>query len=417
MGTNIGSRLQHAWNAFLNRAPTENQINIINEPSYSSRPDRTYYGRGDRTIIMSIYNRIAIDTAAIQVHHVRLDDKDRFLEIMDSSLEDCLNLSANLDQTGRAFMQDAVYSLIDEGCIALVPIETTETPTLTGSFDITNIRVGEIREWKPSSVKVKVYDERSGEKKEIWLNKKMVGIVENPLYAVMNAPNSTAKRLRDKINLLDRSDQENSSGKLNMILQVPYLIKGELKKKRVSDRLKAIENQLTESPRGIAYIDSTEKITQLNRPMENGLQEQIESLTVQLYSQLGITKEVMEGTADEKTMINYYNRTIEPILASIVDEMKRKFLTKYARTQKQSIVFYREPFKLVPVSELAEIADKFTRNEILTSNEVRQEIGYRPSDDKTADELRNSNLNRDRNTVNEEMLPKEGGNNPDEQET
>ena len=216
---------------------------------------------------------------------------------------------------------------------------------------------------------------------------------------------------------LDRSDQENSSGKLNMILQVPYLIKGELKKKRVSDRLKAIEDQLTESPRGIAYIDSTEKITQLNRPMENGLQEQIESLTIQLYSQLGITKEVMEGTADEKTMINYYNRTIEPILASIVDEMKRKFLTKYARTQKQSIVFYREPFKLVPVSELAEIADKFTRNEILTSNEVRQEIGYRPSDDKTADELRNSNLNRDRNTVNEEMLPKEGGNNPDEQET
>jgi len=334
-----------------------------------------------------------MDVAAINIKHCRLDDNDRFISIIDSKLNECLNLEANLDQTGRAFIQDAVISMLDEGCMAMVPIDTTTNPT-TGSYDILSMRVGKIVEWYPKMVKVRVYNENTGKKEDVIVPKRMVSIVENPLYAVMNEPNSTMQRLIRKLILLDAIDEQSGSGKLDLIIQLPYVIKTEARRQQAEDRRQLIENQLSGSKYGIAYTDGTERITQLNRPVENNLMKQIEYLTSMLYSQLGITQAVMDGTADEKTMLNYYNRTIEPIIAAIVDEMKRKFLTKTARSQKQSIMFFRDPFKLVPVNEMAEIADKFTRNEIMTSNEIRQGIGMTPSDDPKADQLVNSNISQ-----------------------
>lgn len=392
MENSFSSRLKHAWNAFFNKDPTDQYRNV--GAGYTYRPDRPRLTRGnERSIVTSVYNRIALDTASINVLHVRLDDNKRFVSEIDSGLNTCLTTEANSDQTGRAFMQDAVMSLLDEGCVALVPVDTTLDPHLTGGYDINSMRTGKILEWHPAHVKVRVYNERTGSKEDILLPKTSVAIVENPLYAVMNEPNSTMQRLVRKLNLLDAVDEQSSSGKLDLIIQLPYTLKTDLKRNQAEDRRKDIERQLNGTKYGVAYIDSTEHITQLNRPVENNLMKQIEYLTSMLYSQLGITQSVLDGTADEKTMLNYYNRTIEPILSSITDEMKRKFLTKTARSQLQSILFFRDPFKLVPVSDLAEIADKFTRNEILSSNEVRQIIGMKPSDNPRADELSNKNLN------------------------
>ena len=394
MELEVSSRLKHAWNAFVNnRDPTASYRDI--GPGYSYRPDRPRLTRGnERSIITSVYNRIALDVAAIDIRHVKLDEDDRFSEIIDSGLNNCLALDANIDQTGRAFIQDAVMSMLDEGCVALVPIETTFNPQQTGSFDIVTIRTGKILDWYPKHVRVSVYNERSGKREEIVLPKDTIAIIENPLYAVMNEPNSTMQRLIRKLNLLDAIDEQSSSGKLDLIIQLPYVVKTEARRQQAEARRKDIEMQLAGSKYGIAYTDGTEKITQLNRSVDNNLMKQIEYLTSMLYSQLGITQAVLEGTADEKTMLNYYSRTIEPIIAAIVDEMKRKFLTKTARTRRQSIAFFRDPFKLVPVDNIAEIADKFTRNEIMTSNEIRQKIGMKPSKDPKADKLINSNLNQ-----------------------
>ena len=394
MELEVSSRLKHAWNAFVNnRDPTASYRDI--GPGYSYRPDRPRLTRGnERSIITSVYNRIALDVAANDIRHVKLDEDDRFSEIIDSGLNNCLALDANIDQTGRAFVQDAVMSMLDEGCVALVPIETTFNPQQTGSFDINTIRTGKILDWYPKHVRVSVYNERSGKREEIVLPKDTIAIIENPLYAVMNEPNSTMQRLIRKLNLLDAIDEQSSSGKLDLIIQLPYVVKTEARRQQAAARRKDIEMQLAGSKYGIAYTDGTEKITQLNRSVDNNLMKQIEYLTSMLYSQLGITQAVLEGTADEKTMLNYYSRTIEPIIAAIVDEMKRKFLTKTARTRRQSIVFFRDPFKLVPVGNIAEIADKFTRNEIMTSNEIRQKIGMKPSNDPKADKLINSNLNQ-----------------------
>ena len=393
MELEVSSRLKHAWNAFVNnRDPTASYRDI--GPGYSYRPDRPRLTRGnERSIITSVYNRIALDVAAIDIRHVKLDEDDRFSEIIDSGLNNCLALDANIDQTGRAFIQDAVMSMLDEGCVALVPIETTFNPQQTGSFDINTIRTGKILDWYPKHVRVSVYNERSGKREEIVLPKDTIAIIENPLYAVMNEPNSTMQRLIRKLNLLDAIDEQSGSGKLDLIIQLPYVVKTEARRQQAEARRKDIEMQLAGSKYGIAYTDGTEKVTQLNRSVDNNLMKQIEYLTSMLYSQLGITQAVLEGTADEKTMLNYYSRTIEPIIAAIVDEMKRKFLTKTARTRRQSIVFFRDPFKLVPVDDIAEIADKFTRNEIMTSNEIRQKIGMKPSKDPKADKLINSNLN------------------------
>ena len=390
----VSSRLKHAWNAFVNnRDPTASYYDI--GPGYSYRPDRPRLTRGnERSIITSVYNRIALDVAAIDIRHVKLDENDRFSEIIESGLNNCLTLDANIDQTGRAFIQDAVMSMLDEGCVALVPIETTFNPQQTGSFDINTIRTGKVLDWYPKHVRVSVYNERSGKREEIVLPKDTIAIIENPLYAVMNEPNSTMQRLIRKLNLLDAIDEQSSSGKLDLIIQLPYVVKTEARRQQAEARRKDIEMQLAGSKYGIAYTDGTEKITQLNRSVDNNLMKQIEYLTSMLYSQLGITQAVLEGTADEKTMLNYYSRTIEPIIAAIVDEMKRKFLTKTARTRRQSIAFFRDPFKLVPVDNIAEIADKFTRNEIMTSNEIRQKIGMKPSKDPKADKLINSNLNQ-----------------------
>lgn len=385
----FGSRLKHAWNAFLNKDPT------TSSPGSGSyyRPDRPRFTRGnEKTIVTAVYNRIAIDVAAVSIRHVRLDENGRYTEDVVSGLNECLTLNANLDQTGRALIQDAVMSMIDEGCVAIVPVDTTINPTVSGSFDISSLRTGKIVDWYPQHVKVRLYNEKTGNKEEVVLPKRSVAIIENPLYAVMNEQNSTLQRLVRKLNLLDFVDDRNSSGKLDLIIQLPYVIKTDARRKQAEDRRKDIENQLAGSKYGIAYTDGTERITQLNRPVENNLMSQIEYLTSTLYSQLGITQSVMDGSADEKTMLNYTNRTIEPILSAIVDEMKRKFLTKTARTQGQSIMFFRDPFRLVPVNDIAEIADKFTRNEILTSNEVRQIVGMKPSEDPKADELNNSNL-------------------------
>ena len=392
MELTIGSRLKHAFNAFMNRDPTADYRDT--GPGYSTRPDRTRLTRGnERSIVTSIYNRIAIDVAAINVNHCRIDENDRFVENMSSSLNTCLNLEANIDQTGRAFMQDVVMSLLDEGCVAIVPVETTIDPSISSSYDILSMRTGKILEWKPKHIRVRVYNEQSGQREDITVPKKNVAIIENPLYAVMNEPNSTMQRLIRKLNLLDAVDEQSGSGKLDMIIQLPYVIKSEARRKQADKRIKDIEDQL-KGPYGIAYTDGTEKIVQLNRPIENNLMKQIEYLTNMLYSQLGITQTVLDGTADEQTMLNYHSRTIEPIISAIVDEMKRKFLTKTARSQRQTIKFFRDPFRLVPIGNIAEIADKFTRNEVLTSNEIRQIVGMKPSDDPKADRLVNSNLNQ-----------------------
>ena len=393
MGETLGSRLKHAWNAFFNRDPTEGYR--VYEASYSSRPDRVRFSRGnERSTVTSIYNRIAMDVAAIDIRHVRLDENGRFTEEIDSGLNNCLSLEANLDQTGRAFIQDVVMSMLDEGCVALVPVDTDRDPKNVGSFDILTMRTGRIVEWYPSKVKVKVYNERTGQKEDLILPKSMVGIIENPLYAIINEPNSTMQRLIRKLNLLDAVDEQSSSGKLDMIIQLPYVIKTEARRQQAEQRRADIEKQLSGSKYGIAYTDGTERITQLNRPVENNLMKQIEYLTSMLYSQLGFHQTILDGTADEKTMLNYNNRTIEPFVSAIVGEMKRKFLTKTARTQKQSIMFFRDPFRLVPVNEMAEIADKFTRNEILSSNEIRQIIGVKPSEDPKADQLVNANISQ-----------------------
>lgn len=398
-------RLQHGWNAFLNnRDPTYYNRNLGS--GYSYRPDRARLTRGnERSIVTSIYNRIALDVAAITIQHCKLDEDGRFIEVVKSGLNTCLTLEANLDQTGRAFKQDAIISMFDEGCIALVPIDTTIDPKVTGSYDIQSMRVAKILEWFPAHVRVRVYNERTGLKEDIIVPKSTTAIIENPLYAVMNQPNSTMQRLIRKLNLLDAIDEQSSSGKLDLIIQLPYVIKSDARRRQAEDRRKDIEDQLAGSKYGIAYTDGTEKITQLNRSVDNNLMKQIEYLTSMLYSQLGITQSIMDGTADEKTMLNYYNRSIEPIVAAIVDEMNRKFLTKTARTKGQAILFFRDPFKLVPVAELAEIFDKFTRNEIASSNEMRQVIGWKPSDDPNADKLQNSNLNHEEPANTPSLLP------------
>lgn len=389
----LTDRLQHAWNAFRN-PDMGYRYQDYGASSYY-RPDRIMLSRGnERTITTSVYNRIALDTAAIDIMHARLDDDGRYKEQITSGLNECLTLRANIDQTSKAFLQDVVMSMMDEGVVAIVPVDTTIDPTKSNSFDIQTMRTGQIIEWYPKHVKVRVYNDRTGLKEEVLLPKESVAIIENPLYAVINEPNSTMQRLVRKLNLLDVIDEQSGSGKLDLIIQLPYVIKSEARRIQAENRRKDIENQLAGSKYGIAYTDGTERITQLNRPVENNLMKQIEYLTSMLYSQLGITQSILDGTADEKTMLNYYNRTIEPIITAIVDEIKYKFLTKTARTQMQDIVYFRNPFKLVPINELAEISDKFTRNEIASSNEIRQIIGWKPSDDPGADELRNKNLNR-----------------------
>lgn len=392
MPVTFGDRLKHAWNAFTNKDPTRMGYTTMGSSS-TYRMDRPRFTRGnEQSIVSSIYNRIAMDVASINVNHVRLDENKRFNEVIESGLNECLTLSANKDQTGRAFIQDVVMSMLDEGCVAIVPVDTTLNPTITGSYDIESLRVGRVTEWYPDHVRIYIYNDRTGQKEEIMLPKSMVAIVENPLFAVMNERNSTLQRLIRKLNLLDLIDEQSGSGKLDLIIQLPYVIKSEARRRQAEERRKQIEDQLSGSKYGIAYADGTERITQLNRSVENNLLKQIEYLTNMLYGQLGISQAVMEGSADEKETLNYNNRTIEPIISAITDEMKRKFLTKTARTQGQSIMYFRDPFKLVPVENVAEIADKFTRNEIMTSNEFRQVIGMKPSDDPKADELRNANI-------------------------
>ena len=392
-------RIKNGWNAFFNnRDPTYDYRNI--GTGYSYRPDRVRFTRGnERSIVTSVYNRIALDVAAIDIRHCRLDENGRFREYIDSPLDECLNLEANIDQSGRSFIQDVVMSMLDEGCVAIVPIETSKDPNITDSYNIWSMRTGKILEWYPNDVRVRVYNDRTGNKEDILLSKKYVAIVENPLYAVINEPNSTMQRLIRKLNLLDVIDEQSGSGKLDLIIQLPYLIKTDARRSQAEKRRRDIEEQLSGSKYGIAYTDGTEKITQLNRSVDNNLMKQIEYLTSMLYSQLGITQAVLEGTADEQAMLNYTNRTIEPIISAIVDEMKRKFLTKTARSQNQTIAFFRDPFRLVPVNNIAEIADKFTRNEILTSNEIRQIIGIKPSDDPKADRLINSNISQSKQEI------------------
>lgn len=392
MELSIGSRFKNAWNAFSNKNPTSSNNGY---GGYYYRPDRVRLTtRNERSIITSVFNRIAIDVAAIDINHCQLDEDGRFQSIISSSLNECLTVEANLDQTGRNLIQDAVMSMFDEGCVAIVPVDTTFNPKDTNSYDILSLRVGKIVTWYPTQVRVEVYNERKGLKEEVTLDKSDVAIIENPLYAIMNEPNSTLQRLIRKLVLLDSIDEQSGSGKLDLIIQLPYIVKSPARKAQAEQRRTDIEKQLAGSKYGIAYTDGTEKITQLNRPVENNLMKQIEYLTSMLYSQLGITQAVLDGTADEKTMLNYYSRTVEPIVSSIVDEMIRKFITKKARTQGKTILFFRDPFKLVPVNQIAEIADKFTRNEILTSNEIRQVIGRKPSEDPKADMLINSNLNQ-----------------------
>ena len=410
MELNLMTRLKHSWNAFMNRDPT----NVFSDigSGYSNRPDRPRLTRGnERTIVTAIFNRIALDGASVSINHCRIDENGRYIGTIDSALNSCLNLEANIDQTGRAFMQDTIMSMLDEGCVAIVPVDTDIDPAESDSYKINSMRTGKILEWYPKHVKVRLYNERTGEKKEIMLEKKMVAIVENPLYAVINEHNSTMQRLIRKLSLLDSMDERISSGKLDMIIQLPYVIKTESRRAEANKRRSDLEEQLKNSTYGIGYIDGTEKIVQLNRPIDNNLMKQIEYLTSIVYSQLGITQAILDGSAGETEMLNYYTRTIEPIVSAIVDEMKRKFLTKTARAQKQTIRFFRDSFRLVPVSKIAEIAGVFTQNEILTANEVRQIIGMKPSDDPKADQLVNSNINQTGNTlqpvteepINEEM--------------
>ena len=399
----LSDRIVHAWNAFQGR----------DHPTYygdvsSYRPDRMRFSRGnERSIVTAVYNRIALDVASITIQHVQLDENGRFTKTRDSGLNTCLTLSANTDQTGRAFVQDAAQSLMDEGCIALVPIETDDDPEFTGAFDVTSMRTGKIVDWMPNHVRLRVFNEFKGRKEDIVLPKKAVAIIENPFYTVMNESNSTVQRLIRKLNILDSIDEQSGSGKLDLIIQLPYVIRSESRRNDAERRRKEIEQQLSGSKYGIAYTDGTERITQLNRAVDNNIMHQVEYLTNLMFAQLGITQSILDGTADEATMLNYYNRTIEPIVSAIVDEMKRKFLTKTARTQGQSIFFYRDPFKLVPVSQVAEIADKFTRNEIMSPNEVRQIIGLKPSKDKAADELRNRNLSEPSGDATAEAPPEQ----------
>ena len=394
MEINIGSRVKRAWNAFLNRDPPSDR-NYSYYGGYSYRPFYDRKGRAiDKTIITAILSRIAVDASSITIQHVKLDENGRYDETINSDLNACFNLSANIDQTGRAFIQDIVLSMLEEGVVAVVPVDTDLNPMTTDSYKIYSMRVGTIMEWFPNHVRVRLYNDRTGEKEEITLPKRMVAIVTNPFYAVMNEPNGTMQRLIRKLNLLDAVDEQSSSGKLDLIIQLPYVIKNDLRRQQAEERRKQIEDQLTGSKYGIAYTDGTERITQLNRSLDNNLLAQVEYLTNMAYSQLTITQEIMNGTADETAMTNYYSRTIEPIVSAIVDEFKRKFLTKTARSQNQSIVFFRDPFKLVPIGTVADMADKFTRNEIMSSNEFRQVIGLKPSKDPAADELRNKNLNQ-----------------------
>ena len=403
----IRDRLQHAWNAFVynDNSYTDPQ-NLGGFSTY--KPDRVHFSRGvEKSIVTSVYNRLALDVASIAIKHVRLDDNGRYIEEINSGLQNCLNIEANIDQTGRAFLQDVVMSMLDEGCVAIIPVDTTVNPAVSGSYEINTMRTGKILEWYPAHVRVRVYNDKKGIHEELTLPKSTIAIIENPLYAVINEPNSTMQRLIRKLNLLDVVDEQTSAGKLDLIIQLPYVIKSEARRKQAEERRKDIEMQLAGSKYGIAYTDGTERITQLNRPAENNLMKQVEYLTNMLYSQLGLTQSILEGSADEKTMLNYYNRTVEPIVSAIVDELKRKFLTKTARAQKQSIMFFRDPFKLVPVENIAEIADKFTRNEIMTSNEIRQMVGMMPSKDPGADELRNKNLNQSTEEMNTEKQPEE----------
>lgn len=404
MEMSITDRMKHAFNAFMNRDPTAYYNRNLGS-SYSIRPDRPRLSRGnERSIITAIFNRIAMDVAAIDIMHCRLDENNRFIEKIDSGLNNCLNLEANVDQSGRAFIQDAVMSMLDEGVVALVPVDTDLNPASTDSYDILTMRTGKILEWYPAHVKVRLYNDRTGEKEDLMLAKRDVAIIENPLFAIVNEPNSTMQRLMRKLSLLDVTDEQTASGKLDLIIQLPYVVKSEARREQANQRRKDIEQQLAEGKYGIAYTDGTEKITQLNRSVENNLMKQVEYLTNMVYSQIGITQSVLDGTADEKTMLNYNNRTVEPIVSAIVDELKRKFLTKTARTQPQSISFFRDPFKLVPVNDIAEIADKFTRNEIMTSNEIRQIVGMKPSNDPKADQLINSNISQ----AKEDVVPSEG---------
>ena len=398
-------RLQHAWNAFVYNDNT--YTNPQNLGGFSTfKPDRVHFSRGvEKSIVTSVYNRLALDVASLAIKHVRLDENGRYMEEVNSGLQNCLSVEANIDQTGRAFLQDVVMSMLDEGCVAIVPVDTTVNPAVSGSYEINTMRTGKILEWYPAHVRIRVYNDKKGIHEEITLPKSSVAIIENPLYAVINEPNSTMQRLIRKLNLLDVVDEQTSSGKLDLIIQLPYVIKSEARRRQAEERRKDIEMQLSGSKYGIAYTDGTERITQLNRPAENNLMKQVEYLTGMLYSQLGLTQSIMDGSADEKTMLNYYNRTIEPIIAAIVDEMKRKFLTKTARSQRQTVMYFRDPFKLVPVNEIAEIADKFTRNEIMTSNEIRQVVGMKPSDDPTADELRNKNLNQSGEQIEAKQAP------------
>lgn len=399
-------RLKHAWNTFKNKDPTQVNWNI--GPSYGYRPDRMRYTRGnERSIVTAVYNRISMDVAAVNLKHIRLDENDRYKETIDSGLNNCLSVEANLDQTGRAFIQDLVASMLDEGCVAAVPTDADDEPEDSGNFKVYTLRTGKILEWYPRHVKVEVYNEQEGQRQQIIIPKSTVPLIENPMYSVMNEPNSIYQRLVRKLTLLDVVDEQTSSGKLDLIIQLPYIIKTEARRAQAEKRRKDIEKQLSEGKYGIAYTDGTERITQLNRPVENNLMKQIEYLTSMFFSQLGITQSILDGTADEKTMLNYYNRTIEPILSAIADEMKRKFLTPTARSQKQTIAYFRDPFKLVPVNDIAEIADKFTRNEIMTSNEIRQVIGMKPSSDPNADVLRNKNLSDSSNA--RQLIPTSAG--------
>ena len=409
----FGTRLQHAWNAFIGRDPTRVRPSL--DIGYSSyyRPDRFRFTRGnERSIVSMVYNRIAVDVASVNIEHVLLDENDVFREVVHDSLQEALTTSANIDQTGRAMIIDLVMSMFDEGNIAVVPVDTTIDPTKSGSYEIETLRVGKIVEWYPRNVKVQLYDERDGRRKEIILPKSMTAIIENPFYSIMNEPNSTLQRLIRTLNKLDIMNDQSSSGKLDLIIQLPYIIRTEEKRKQAEQRRREIEAQLAGSKYGIAYADGTEKIVQLNRAVENNLWTQVKELTSMLYNQLGLSQSIFDGTADEKSLTNYYNRTVDPILSAITEEMTRKFLTKHARTKGHAIRYFRDPFRLVPVNEIAEMADKFTRNEVLSSNELRAEIGFKPVDDPRADELRNKNLNDNRDQMamepQEEYVDEEG---------
>lgn len=415
MADTFGSRIKHAWNAFRNKEEEEESGAYFRHPaeygmSYGFRPDRARFAvHSERSIISSIYTRISIDVASINIWHVRMDDEDRFAERIQSGITNCLTIEANIDQAARAFRQDIIMTLLDKGVCAIVPVDTTLNPNLTGGYDVKTMRVGEIVQWYPEHVKVSVYNEKRGRREEVILAKSFVAIIENPLYAVMNEPNSTLQRLVRKLSLLDSVEEAASSGKMDLIIQLPYVVKSEARRQQADQRRKDIEFQLKGSQYGIAYTDGTERITQLNRPAENNILKTVEYLTEKLYEQLGLTTEVMNGTADEKTMLNYNNRTLEPLIAAITEAMTRSFLTKTARAQRQSIEYFRDPFKLVPIEGIAEIADKFTRNEIFSSNEIRKFIGVKPSKDPKADELHNSNMPRPNDDTPPKPSIEEGG--------